>query len=1069
MTTGGEDALGGLRHELAELRARLAESEETLHAIRSGDVDAITVSTPDGEQIYSLRGADLPYREMIEAMSEGAVNITPDGKVLYCNQCFARMTRAELQTITGSSLLDYFVERDRARIAVALRDTGSGSERVRAHLRTMDGSLVPVNVATHVIANNEAVQSIVIVTSDLTQVVVAEEATTKINLRMEQANRALQMLNLCNTIVIHATDEQRMLTDVCHVLVDAGGYRLAWVGYAEHDPAKSVRAVAWADSSEDCMRTIQVSWGDDERGRGPTGTTIRSGRMTVVHDTETDPTYGPWREAARRNGLRSSVTVPLRVEAVVLGALTVCSGQPHAFDAQEAELLRQLADDISYCIANLRRETKLGETRTFLDNILQSSTKYSIIGEDLERRIQFWNEGARRNYGYTADEVIGRSMDILYAPEERASGMYARLIEAAQTRGFAEAEIERVRKDGSQFPASVVVTRRDDEAGHPIGYVVVSSDITEKRQAEQALQSREQALRLETDKLRSILDSMAEAVVVADRNGNIVEFNRAACGMHGVAALDGRLDTWVNGSGLLQPDAAAPLGEAQNPLVRALRGENTDGAEIYLRRPDGSGAHAEITGRPVRTADGSVWGGVAVLSDITERKRAEAEREESAAVFRTLTDAMPQLVWMCTPDGLSSYFNQQWVDYTGLTLAESYGRGWSKPFHPDDRQAATQAWDHATGSGAAYRNESRLRAADGSYRWFLMKGTPLRDGAGRIMKWFGTCTDIDELKSAEGQLRSASQYARSLIEASLDPLVTISPDGKVTDVNHGTELITGRSRGSLIDTDFAIYFTEPDKARAGYKQVFRKGFLIDYPLAIRHIAGTVTEVFCNASLYRDANGEVAGVFLAARDLSRLPQVDARAASWRRGTLWRTALYVVAAVVCSVGISLGSLELRNWLQRQQDQASILRTVASNSRMRSLLSGVIPNPARVRVGIVRNQPGTDIALSYATTYGVAAPNHALGVLGVDRPVALLSNELGALTAGECSHSTQQRYDETLRLSDIITCPITGANHRMLGFLFVSWDHGDPVPAQFDQAMAEAKLAASDIAAIWSGGRP
>ena len=102
--------------QIAELRARLSEAEETLHAIRSGEVDAITVSTPAGEQVYSLKSAEQPYREMIEAMSEGAVNITADGMVLYCNQCFARLTRVDPHSIMGSSLLTYFVDRDRARI-----------------------------------------------------------------------------------------------------------------------------------------------------------------------------------------------------------------------------------------------------------------------------------------------------------------------------------------------------------------------------------------------------------------------------------------------------------------------------------------------------------------------------------------------------------------------------------------------------------------------------------------------------------------------------------------------------------------------------------------------------------------------------------------------------------------------------------------------------------------------------------------------------------------------------------------------------------------------------------------
>ncbi|MDD1721388.1 MAG: PAS domain S-box protein, partial [Euryarchaeota archaeon] len=127
--------------------------------------------------------------------------------------------------------------------------------------------------------------------------------------------------------------------------------------------------------------------------------------------------------------------------------------------------------------------------------------------------------------------------------------------------------------------------------------------------------------------------------------------------------------------------------------------------------------------------------------------------------------------------------------------------------------------------------------------------------------------DITEQKQAEEQVRAASLYARSLIEASLDPLVTISAEGIITDVNTATEEVTGRSREELIGSDFCNYFTEPEKARAGYKQVFTDAFVRDYPLAIRHKSGRVTDVLYNATVYRDEAGEVQGVFAAARDVT----------------------------------------------------------------------------------------------------------------------------------------------------------------------------------------------------------
>jgi PAS domain S-box-containing protein len=151
--------------------------------------------------------------------------------------------------------------------------------------------------------------------------------------------------------------------------------------------------------------------------------------------------------------------------------------------------------------------------------------------------------------------------------------------------------------------------------------------------------------------------------------------------------------------------------------------------------------------------------------DVTEKRQAYAALQESEVKFRTLSDFVPQMVWMCTPDGMNTYFNNRWVEYTGMTREESYGRGWNTPFHPDDKQAAWDAWNHAVATGETYRVESRLRAADGSYRWFLMRGTPLRDDSGEIIKWFGTCTDIDDMKRAEAELAArAQELARSNAE-----------------------------------------------------------------------------------------------------------------------------------------------------------------------------------------------------------------------------------------------------------------------------------------------------------------
>ena len=188
-------------------------------------------------------------------------------------------------------------------------------------------------------------------------------------------------------------------------------------------------------------------------------------------------------------------------------------------------------------------------------------------------------------------------------------------------------------------------------------------------------------------------------------------------------------------------------------------------------------------GKIRRDEAGRVIEAVGTVQDITEHKQAEQAIRDSEEKFRTLADLVPQMVWICTPDGMNVFFNQRWVTYTGMTLAESYGRGWYKPFHDDDRQRAWDAWNHAAATGDSYQVESRLRKADGSYHWFLMQGAPFRDASGSIVRWFGTCTYIEDMKLAEEALRKSELEFRLLFEQIPDGIFVSDAQGRFLDVN----------------------------------------------------------------------------------------------------------------------------------------------------------------------------------------------------------------------------------------------------------------------------------------------
>src|SRR5271157_939035 len=271
--------------------------------------------------------------------------------------------------------------------------------------------------------------------------------------------------------------------------------------------------------------------------------------------------------------------------------------------------------------------------------------------------------------------------------------------------------------------------------------------------------------------------------------------------------------------------------------------------------------------------------GIASQRDISEKRAAELDRlneslRQSEGRYRSLAIATAQIIWTTNPEGEVAEDMPMWRTFTGKSEEEFRGWGWVDSLHPEDRERTRAVWSVAVRARSVYETEYRIRKSDGEYRHFAVRGAPVLQADGSVREWVGTCTDITTRKRAEEALRRASAYNRRLLEASLDPLVTIGPDGKITDANEATEAVTDYPRVELIGKDFADYFTEPEEAREGYRRVFREGLVRDYPLEIRHRDGRVTPVVYNGSVYRDEAGQVVGVIAAARDITARKRAEA---------------------------------------------------------------------------------------------------------------------------------------------------------------------------------------------------
>jgi PAS domain S-box-containing protein len=217
-------------------------------------------------------------------------------------------------------------------------------------------------------------------------------------------------------------------------------------------------------------------------------------------------------------------------------------------------------------------------------------------------------------------------------------------------------------------------------------------------------------------------------------------------------------------------------------LRRAFSGEPVRIPAIHydpaeLGKP-GQARWVEATARPIKDPQGSVIEVLLIHEDVTERSNAERQLRASEAQFKTIADAMPQMVWSTLPDGYHDYYNRQWYEFTGVPLGSTDGEAWNGMFHPDDQQQAWAVWRHSLDTGQSYEIEYRLRHRSGQYRWVLGRALPVRDEAGRIVRWMGTCTDIHEQKSTRDELlasnRRKDDFLAMLAHELRNPLAPIS-------------------------------------------------------------------------------------------------------------------------------------------------------------------------------------------------------------------------------------------------------------------------------------------------------
>ncbi len=435
---------------------------------------------------------------------------------------------------------------------------------------------------------------------------------------LRQVNRALETLSECNQVLVRAKEESDLLHKICQTIVEIGGYRLAWVGFAEQDEGKTVRPVAQAGYEEGYLDTVNITWADTEQGRGATGTAIQTGKPYVVKNVLSNPGYAPWRAEATKRGYASVIALPLVADGRTFGALNIYAAEINAFDADEVKLLVELADDLAYGIVTLRTRAErkqaeydirervkeltclygvsqlVAKTDTSLDDILKGTVELIPPGwqypEITCARITFNDKEFKTgNFALTkwkqaSDiEVGGKKVGILevYYLEEKPES------------------------DKGPF--------LKEERNLINGITRLLGEKVERKHSEEALRDSE-------EKLRLMFESVADSITVSDLNGAIANANERAVEMLRLGSKEELL-----GKTLFEFIPQRYHSEVRTIMQQGLIEGAISVMENILIRPDGTEFPGEISVSILKNATGDPTGFITVIRDITEQRKMEEQ------------------------------------------------------------------------------------------------------------------------------------------------------------------------------------------------------------------------------------------------------------------------------------------------------------------------------------------------------------------------------------------------------------------------------------------------------------
>ncbi|MBD2437759.1 PAS domain-containing protein [Nostoc sp. FACHB-110] len=582
---------------------------------------------------------------------------------------------------------------------------------------------------------------------------IAEDITAR---KQRELNK--QFLTQLDLRLRHLQDAQTMMQETVRSLGQYLDVNRCTLGRVNLQQGLYIPEQVWSRNFDHLAQTQKLS----DFATAELQATFASNQAVVVNEITTDPRTVTVAQNYRLLQISAFVAIPCIDQGKLAAVLTVSTPTSRVWSVNEVTLLQEAVVRIWSLIEQTKVTQALRESeerfRTSVENILDCLGIYSAIrneqGQIIDFRTEYVNHAACVNNQLTYEQQIGRGLCELL-PGHRESGLFDEYCQVVETgKSLVKENLIYTDEYGQQRLTKAFDIR---VAKFGDGFVATWRDITNRKQTEDALRNNEQLLRL------ALAGAQAGSWDWDIQTGKVF-WSWENFALHGIEPVNHPLEyeDWCQG---LHPD---DLEQAKTDVSQVVEQRQLEyRSEFRIVHPQRGIRWLLALGRLIINEQGEPMRLSGINLDITERKQAEKSLQESEERFRNLADNMSQFAWMADEHGNIFWYNQRWFDYTGTTLEEMQGWGWQKVHHPDHFDRVVRHIRHCFETGQSWEDTFPLRGHDGQYRWFLSRAIPIYDHQGKILRWFGTNTDITEQKQAEqerNRLLEQEQIARAEAE-----------------------------------------------------------------------------------------------------------------------------------------------------------------------------------------------------------------------------------------------------------------------------------------------------------------